>query len=655
MKIFLKNISMLFATIFIMGCNTSTLTNDSQRLEYALELAKENRIELEKVINHYEDDPERLMAAKWLIMNMPLHHTKEGDELEIYRQYFKEAADHNKNPKSVVDSLEKIYGQLNLSRLQPIYDITTIDSDFLISHIDAAFMAKENRPWGKNVNWNDFCEFVLPYRLGDEPLSLWRQDILEKYGDLIDSVASLQGSDNPRFAANELYIGWIKRKNFKWTSRLPVGPRIGIEITDWKTGACRERADGMCYLLRTAGLPAVLHRAPMRGDLNDSHSWGVIIDSDGSPWIPEQHSDPAHDFKVPAAKIHCETFSLNLDIVSSFLKDPNAPNALRVPFFRDETKWYLKPHKRKELKLSIDKLKGVYSGDTVYLAAASRNKWVAIGYGIADKDSVNFGYVGENTVCVVGKPMGDEFKPYSYPFNTTLRNDTVHFYIPGEIIDVNIYSKHTINVGDFAKRMIGGIFENSNNPDFMSSDTLHYIQDRPKRLYTTVKIDNITPKRYIRYYGADKTYCNIAEIKLYENFSDTIPLVGKIIGTPGSKMGDKAHEYFSAWDGDPYTSMDYHKSSGGWTGIDFCKPQKIEKIVYTPRNRGNFIHAGHTYELFFYEIEKGWQLVEKVKAIEDKLTIKAPQGALLFLHCLDGGKDERIFEYDQQNDIQIFW
>lgn len=647
-------IYILLIFIFLSACG-NTLTTDDQRLYQALELAGKNRIELEKVINKYSNDSSRLTAVKWLIINMPLHNTKEGDGLDAYRRYFQESANHDRNPKIIIDSLDKLYGKPVLSRLHPIYDIQTIDSAFLVSHIEAAFDARENRPWGHNVRWEDFCEFVLPYRLGDEPTSQWRSDVLDKYGSLIDSVASLPGSEQPLLAAMELYKAWIKRKNFKWTSKLPVGPRIGAEILDWKTGACRERADGMCYLLRTAGLPAALHRAPIRGDLNDSHSWGVIIDSDGSPWIPEQHSDAAYKFKVPAAKVLCETFSLNPDIISNFMRNPDAPNAFRSPFVRDETKWYLHPQHRKELKLSLNSLRNVKEGDTIYLAASSRNKWIAIGYGVAGKDSLNFGYVGDNTVCVAGLPRGDEFIPLAYPFNTTLKNDTVHFYEPGENIKVNIYSKHTLNVGDFAKRMIGGIFEVSDTPLFEHSDTLYYIQECPKRLFTTVRIDNMIPKRYFRYYGADNTYCNVGEIKVYEKFEDTIPLTGYIIGTPGSKMGDSAHEYSSAWDGDPYTSMDYHERSGGWTGIDLGKPRIVEKIVYTPRNRGNFIHSGYTYELYYYEVGVGWKFVERCKAHDDKLSITAPKGALFLIQCLDGGKDERIFEYDERKDVQIFW
>jgi len=45
---------------------------NDKRLQFALEFARENRPELEKVLTHYKDDPEKLMAARFLIENMPL-------------------------------------------------------------------------------------------------------------------------------------------------------------------------------------------------------------------------------------------------------------------------------------------------------------------------------------------------------------------------------------------------------------------------------------------------------------------------------------------------------------------------------------------------------------------------------------------------------
>lgn len=81
------------------SCSHFIMDKQEKYLEEALEMAGDNRGELEKVLNHYSDEPERLKAAQWLISNMPLHHTKSGPELAKYRRYYEVAADQTLNPR----------------------------------------------------------------------------------------------------------------------------------------------------------------------------------------------------------------------------------------------------------------------------------------------------------------------------------------------------------------------------------------------------------------------------------------------------------------------------------------------------------------------------------------------------------------------------
>lgn len=656
----MKN-SRIFIFVFGMlvlssSCSHFIMDKQEKYLEEALEMAGDNRGELEKVLNHYSNEPERLKAAQWLISNMPLHHTKSGPELAKYRRYYEVAADQTLNPQTIKDSLDSLYGYPDLTKLDIIYDLQSLDSAYIVENIDAAFEARERWPWGKNVRWEDFLEFVLPYRLGDEPLTRWRRPIIEKYGDLIDSIADLPEAATPRMASDLLYKEWIWKKNFKWTSRLPNGPRIGPEIVEWKTGACREKADGMCYLLRAAGLPASLHIAPMRGDLNDNHSWGAVYDSDGSPWLPEQRTDSAYKSKVPAAKVLSETFSISRDVPINNFNVRLANAVLINPFVRDETEWYLHPDKRNRFNISLRQLEGINNGDTAYIALSSRMDWIPVGMSVAKNDSLDFGFVGDRTVCVVGIMESGNFVPRSFPFNTTRNADnSLHFFIPGTPKTINIYSKYNLTVGDFTWMMVDGCFEVSDTPDFSKVDTIHQIKESPKRLYTEVNLEEDKRHRYVRYKSADKTRCNVAMIAFYENADDTIPLKGRIMNAPGFHPTDDKHDFRNAWDGDPYTSVDLKEASGGWTGLDFGSPKKIEKIVYSPRNRGNYIRAGYTYQLFYYNGNEGWVSLGQKKAIKDMIAFEAPEGALLYLHCLDAGMDERIFEYDTDNDLQIYW
>ena len=54
-KVFITGINILLA-VFLMACASS----DSKRLEQALLFAGDNRGELEKVLSHYENNPEKL-------------------------------------------------------------------------------------------------------------------------------------------------------------------------------------------------------------------------------------------------------------------------------------------------------------------------------------------------------------------------------------------------------------------------------------------------------------------------------------------------------------------------------------------------------------------------------------------------------------------
>ena len=62
----------IYITIIVL---TSSCSPDKDnRLEYALRFAENNRGELEKVLDHYYDNPEKQAAARFLIENMPYHY-----------------------------------------------------------------------------------------------------------------------------------------------------------------------------------------------------------------------------------------------------------------------------------------------------------------------------------------------------------------------------------------------------------------------------------------------------------------------------------------------------------------------------------------------------------------------------------------------------
>ena len=66
--------------------------------------------------------------------------------------------------------------------------IRTVDSAYLCDNIDQAFRVWRGQPWGKHVSFADFCECILPYRIGDETLGRWREEFYRTYNPLLDSL-----------------------------------------------------------------------------------------------------------------------------------------------------------------------------------------------------------------------------------------------------------------------------------------------------------------------------------------------------------------------------------------------------------------------------------------------------------------------------------
>ena len=75
-------------TVFLFAILILSFCSCDSRLDFSLENAGENKDELEKVLEHFEHDPNPLKyeAAKFLIENMPFHQTTTGETAEKYAE-----------------------------------------------------------------------------------------------------------------------------------------------------------------------------------------------------------------------------------------------------------------------------------------------------------------------------------------------------------------------------------------------------------------------------------------------------------------------------------------------------------------------------------------------------------------------------------------
>ena len=83
--------------VFFVSCESA----GDKRLDFALEQAGKNRIELEKVLNYYQNDSLKLEAARFLIRNMPGHGGYEDDRLDSVKAMMKISNNPSRSGKNV--------------------------------------------------------------------------------------------------------------------------------------------------------------------------------------------------------------------------------------------------------------------------------------------------------------------------------------------------------------------------------------------------------------------------------------------------------------------------------------------------------------------------------------------------------------------------
>ena len=198
-----KIIILLIVVFAITAC-----TGKMSKLEEALEKAKDNRSELLMVLDYYKNDSLKRKAAEFLIENMlgfVAYHYKDIDSIqELKKEWIV-------NGFVKDEDLEKMEREWLKPKIRK--DIECISAEFLISNIDDAFQAWQERPWGKYIPFDVFCEYILPYKASNEPLEEWRKLYKERYSFLLDSVYT--GTDV--IEATKTVCEYLKMEDFHHT------------------------------------------------------------------------------------------------------------------------------------------------------------------------------------------------------------------------------------------------------------------------------------------------------------------------------------------------------------------------------------------------------------------------------------------------------
>lgn len=627
-------------------------------MEDVLTFAGDNRVELEKVLAHYKNDSLKLEAARFLILNMPGHGTYGGKNIGSFYAKLDSLLPFGRDVGKCKEAVNRLINESNVTMgLEWQEDVHTIKADFLINNIDRAFEVWQNEPFARHILFEDFCEYILPYRIKNEPLEYWRDSIIPYYNK-IKHAGYCGGSEYSTFWASvelnnmlrDEYWPVLDNDNWKVTRKYSLMKKMPY-------GKCYDYAVQATFIMRAKGIPIVIDFTPQWPFRSLGHTWNVIKVNTGKNnifgGILEGNNGQSNKPDIKMAKVYRLTYAINKESVAYKRKDEPIPAQLASPFFKDVSFEYFNGT---DVVVPI-KFNPSEKRQFVYLCIFNNHDWVPVTYAEQKRKKALFTEMGRDVMYLPAFYAGaTTLTPANYPFLIDIRGN-IHFYEPDmhNLHTLKLERKYPFDDGQksSSQRMVGGEIQASDHPDFKDAQTFYVVTENPMGKYVRSKINPERKAfRYWRYFSPDQSSGNIAELEFYKN--DTLyNKKGTIIGTTGSfdNIPDRTREY--AFDNTPLTFFDAPVQNGAWVGMDFKTKVTIDEIGYIPRSDDNNVSPGDTYELFYYG-KTGWVSLGRKVATDYSVTYDSvPGNALLWLRDLTKGQEERVFTYER--DKQVWW
>ncbi|MDD2612215.1 MAG: hypothetical protein PHR38_05450 [Bacteroidales bacterium] len=645
----------------------------STDLNSALSLAGNNKKELGKVLEYYKDDSLKLEAARFLIENMPGSFSKNDSIVKIckpfYDQYdslaklydYKMTTDRGKN----IDDMWNKFSFCNaqMYELSNQYDIQHITAKYLISEIELAFKAWKENVYTNNCSFEDFCEYILPYRrmnglVVDNSRKVFYNRhkgafFTDKNKGMIEEADSLLSQ-----------YKYLNHSQF-WGTKIPILNAPTFESL--KYGLCEDRCWYNSLLFSSLGMAVAIDFVPAWGNRNNAHSWNVLI-KDGKSYAFEPFWDKNRwkykriynnttfdsDWgRFRLAKVYRYTYK-------NFFDGPAFDKRVKkedIPvFFSGSKKKDVSQEYFDTVNVILDLKKIPEKTYYAYLCVLNYNEWQPVQYGKIEKDKVQFNGMGKGVIYL---PCYYKNGSIIYAEEPFLLNKS------GKIESLKYQAKNTEDL--YIKNYVGAPLHNGNmfnnaiishtvitgskKLNFNKHDTICTLPDSIEIYSQKTPSRSNHPVRYVHislpherfafsdlsfyYRSAKKKEEKIENIRLLEPLDSTL-------------NGEKTDYIF-----DDYISTGYEKSlKKKYIDIDLGAEYHISSVQYAP-----YLYAGldkdTNFELFYWN--KGWKSFGKHMGSKRHIVFQnVPKGALFILKHPDrnNAPGSRLFLYKRN---EVFW
>ena len=610
-----------------------------------------------RILAHYAacGDTLKQRAAEFVVENMGRHYSYGSELLDIYYAGVDTIGDKYRYPACIPHYQELIHqlgGNIAAGRMR-VSDVDALTADQVISNIDAAFDEWRNGRWAGHLTFDQFCEYLLPYRFGNEKYEDWRTELKTMFGGYADMATLCDERKNSAYFAAYNVCNGIKDMNFRINDKALPKTDIDLPLSvllKMRMGVCNDYARLTAMIMRACGIPVGIDFTPQWPNKSKNHTWNTLLDNTGHgmPFLGcETYPGQANRPGEKMAKVYRQTFAYNENSAAALCEKLGkpVPPSLFSPFMSDVTDEYFCG-----AAFAMQLPESPFDRRIAYLAVFDNAEWVPIDHSLIDKDRrISFSSLGREIVYMPVYWGRNGSIPCGDPFLIG-KNGSIHHFRPdlSKTATLTIDRKYPVfgRVLDFTKSMQGGVFEASDSADFKNVVRVAEIKEIPSLWYNTININ--TEGRKYRYwrYRSPNGKGDIAELEFHNTDEELLP-----VGALCDDMPRNGGMLRRATDKNRLSYFQSVHARNTWIGCDMGEPVSVDKIRFMPRNDDNHIVPGHTYQLCYFA--NGREVALKmITATTETLTFeKVPTGALYILHDMTEGAEERIFTFDDNNNI----
>ncbi len=671
LKLFFKVLIVFFtcfSTVLIVSCD-----NRGKKLESALKHAGANKVELLKVIDHYQKDPAdslKLKAARYLIENMPYHFSYDTSYLHNYRPVIEEINSLRGNGFSqeiikaqvnpVMDSLISVYPLANVYSKRE-NDLTSIESKMLINNIDLAFEYYNNNPFKDSVLFDDFLEYILPYRVQNGYcLEDSRSYFINRYSDIIeqDFASVHQLCDSLLYRFKDVKIGWRIADNFPY---LKLEDYLKSRMTH-----CPQKCWFNCMFLRSFGMPVTIDFVPASRVHTVGHEWNTIKLKDGvfpfdpfwvglnnERYLKQYYSrEKFHPVIGPIQfpKIYRKTYKANISelLEHAMSTGEDIPPLFQNPFMKDVTEEYFKT-----FSTQVTIIKNIKDHEYLYACVVGdKQNWVPVDFGKIMKGKVSFSSLGSRNVYLPAYYKFGSMIPASHP---VLLNEygSLSLLKPDTTVARQVTITHVAyprpELKDYKEAFIGATIEGSNDKNFDQGEVLYRVKDAQEPGFYHIPLQATSSYRFIRFVIPKKKIW-INEIRFLEIVrGNKYDVKGKRI----SSHPEDSMIYKKITDGELKTGTNFlsiktenNATEKIWVGYEFKKRISLNAFELYFVFGANIRNEG-IYELLYWDFE--WKsLGKKISNSTNPISFdNVPGNTLLMVKIHDTDSYSRPFTYSE--------